>query len=190
MSFSTFNTFSSSLSKNGIIPISFLSSIFIPTSTQFSSTNTIISGNTNPKKNGNYFTSSSSDQGGQWNSYNAFNGTTTDFGWISGSSAYSSSSGVQLKNISTTADGSAFLGEFVQIQLPSAIKPVSYDIVGRLGSPKSDLRTWYVVGSNDNSTWKLLDTQTESAQTNYRIIVQSIFPGNDYAGLSFKLSGV
>ena len=62
---------------------------------------------------------------------------------------------------STTASGSTYYGEWIQIQLPSAIYLSSYTV--SYPSPTRSTNLWYLVGSTDGTTWTLLDTQTQSS---------------------------
>ena len=77
--------------------------------------------------------------------------------WSIATGTYTSGSGAYTGSISTTISGSAYLGEWVQIKLPVGIFLTSYEIF-KLNdrSPK----TFKLAGSNDGTTWTIVDTQT------------------------------
>lgn len=77
--------------------------------------------------------------------------------WSIATGTYTSGSGAYTGSVSTTISGSAYLGEWIQIKLPVGLFLTSYEIF-RLNarSPK----TFKLAGSNDGTTWTLVDTQT------------------------------
>jgi hypothetical protein len=202
-----------------------LATYFTPTSAPFTSASLTIAGDTNTKKNGLYIVSSSSIYGSGFNAFNSFNGLITDIAWLSVSGSYinnaaSASSGTAYSSgaFSTTISGTAYIGEWLQIQLPSAITLASYNLLGRLnpGDPgKTSPKIWYIAGSNDGSTWTMIDSQSVSSSfwttylnsktaknltvssglsySYYRIVVNAIFDSNSqfiYAGINqFNLIG-
>jgi hypothetical protein len=104
---------------------------------------------------------------------------------------------------STTVSGSTVYGEWIQIQMPTAVYPYSYTITPptqalQLGFPYQ----WTLAGSNDGSTWTSVDTQnsintwvsltpktfTSASSTTaylyYRLIIQAV---NSYSTQTSQL---
>ena len=128
---------------------------------------------------GSYVASSSSSSGYQgWLAWSVFDNNPTSF-WENqitntGIKQYSGVGVTGVSNtyntstvigpFSTTISGTAYSGEWVQIQLPVGIVLNSYSMYGRSGwgnAPNSRMPyTWYIGGSNDGSTWSLVDSQT------------------------------
>lgn len=130
---------------------------------------------------GSYTASSSSASGFQgWQAWAAFDNNTVSF-WenqitntgvtnkqwsgigVNGvSNTYNTSTVVG--PFSTTISGTAYSGEWIQIQFPVGIVLYSYSMYGRYGwsnAPNTRMPyTWYIGGSNDGSTWTLVDSQT------------------------------
>jgi Concanavalin A-like lectin/glucanases superfamily/Glycine rich protein len=152
--------------------------------------------------NGTYLTNTSSLNGG-WPPYMAFDYTITadgTSGWATSTTYYSQTS--YSGSVSTTVSGTAYSGEWLQIQTPSAFILNYYSLQGAstYSNGYSQMPyTWIIAGSTDGTTWSLIDTETAqlfttSGQTNtyytssnqslynyYRIIVQRIQnTGADY----------
>jgi hypothetical protein len=124
---------------------------------------------------GNYVASSSSSSGYQgWLAWAVFDNNPASF-WEnqitnSGIKQYSGVGVTGVSNtyntstvvgpFSTTISGTAYSGEWVQIQLPVGIVLSSYSMYGRYGGSYRLPYTWYIGGSNDGSTWSLVDSQT------------------------------
>jgi hypothetical protein len=84
---------------------------------------------------------------------------TSTFGWVSASGTYNSTSGVYLGNVTTTVSGTAFAGEWIQIQMPTAIMVAFFKLINNAefqGGP----RLWVLAGSNDGSTWSTVKRQS------------------------------
>jgi hypothetical protein len=76
-------------------------------------------------------------------------------------STYNSTTGAYIGGVSTTVSGVSYSGEWLQIQLPRAIKLFNYVISCRPSYVSSQSpNTWVIAGSNDGATWTLLDTET------------------------------
>lgn len=76
-------------------------------------------------------------------------------------SLYNSTTGAYIGAVSTTVSGISYSGEWVQIQLPRAIRLFNYVLSCRPSYVSSQSpNTWIVAGSNDGTTWTLLDTET------------------------------
>jgi len=72
---------------------------------------------------------------------------------------------------STPIGSSTYYGEWLQIQLPTAIVLTSYSMYGRVGYAGTNSRmpyTWLIAGSNDSgATWTLVDTQTAKSSSTW-----------------------
>jgi hypothetical protein len=174
-----------------------------PPSTLFTSNTLDISGQTPSFLNGTYTASCSSYSDANWYPWNAFNGSSIYSGWGT-SSTYSKTTGIYSGATSTTVSGSSTLGEWLQLKIPNAKTMSSYNIYKDLTFACSVLQ-WKVVGSNDNSTWTLIDSQnftstptywsgktsaTFTVSTDsyvyYRLICQASAPGGQYNYLIIK----
>jgi hypothetical protein len=104
---------------------------------------------------------------------------------------WNGSTGVYTGSTSTTVSGTAYTGGWVQLQLPYAIYPTGY----RRRMTLSRNETSHVfAGSNDGSTWTLLNSDTDLVYTNersikinitssysyFRLIARTINPANTY----------
>jgi hypothetical protein len=101
--------------------------------------------------------SASSTAGGDTAPYNAFNNDTSEGSrWIAAGAqnVQYNNSGTYVGSTSTTIGNSvgAKLGEWLQIQssVPMAMKDFKF---GTMSVPQRNVKTFYIVGSNDNSTW-------------------------------------
>jgi hypothetical protein len=105
---------------------------------------------------GNYTASASSIAYGGF-AFNAFNSTIdgSDF-WHTLDGVYDGSGNA---TASATTPGFAN-GSWVQIQFPSAVTLYNYSIVTRSGWNNRTPYNFYVVGSNNGSTWTLVDNRT------------------------------
>jgi hypothetical protein len=107
-----------------------------------------------------YLASSSSIYSSSFADWNGFDNNTTTY-FVS-ASVYNITTGVYNGTKSTTINSiGTYLGEWLQIQLPSAINIVSYTI--NTNSPNAAQRspsTYYLLYSNDGLTWNIADTQT------------------------------
>jgi Concanavalin A-like lectin/glucanases superfamily len=99
-----------------------------------------------------------------WKVFNMTSGPSTDTGnFFATGNAYNTTTGAYTGAVSTTISGSAYTGEWLQIQLPYKLKLTRYVI-----SPRQDStfylwqspNTWKLAGSYDGTTWYIVDTQT------------------------------
>jgi hypothetical protein len=103
---------------------------------------------------GTYTSNSSSGSGASTRSWRAFDGV------IGGSGSRWVSDAIYVANtpysggVSTTAGGTVFPGEWLQLQLPQAIVLSSYSIYPQNTNYPA---TWNVFASNDGSTWTVID---------------------------------
>ena len=141
--------------------------------------------------NGIYTSSGSTEQA---SSYFAFDKTISGNRWISAINNYNNTSGLYSGSTSTTVSGTAYSGEWLQIQMPVTMRLTNYSISDSTNTGGSILATptnWIIAGSNNGSLWTYIDrqynqifnasSQTLTFNTNitqsfmyYRIIVLSI----------------
>lgn len=109
---------------------------------------------------------------------------TTSGGYIGSTGAYAGST-------STTVSGTAYTGEWVQLFLPYAIYPTGYR---RRETVNRNETSHVFAGSNDGTTWTLLNSDTDLAYTTertikinitssysyFRLIARTINPANQY----------
>jgi hypothetical protein len=128
-------------------------------SVALSSTSTAVSAES--YGNGLYIASASSNHSStNFSPFRAFDKLSGENVWHSSNdNKYNTTTGAYTGATSTTIDGSAYAGEWLQIQLPSPITLKSYTLRQRQGYNQL-AKTWKLVGSNDGSTWRILDTQT------------------------------
>ena len=120
---------------------------------------------TGPAQRGYVATASSEFSNGDYPPYNAFNnvftGSDPTHTWNSKASAYHTSSDGQYNgsdNFSTTISGTAYAGEWIQIELPRKVVASALKL-GSYGSNSGrSPRAGAFAGSNDGSTWDLLKT--------------------------------
>ena len=123
---------------------------------------------------GYYTVSSSASLNSTETSNNAFNSsnfsTATANIWTS-SSTYNGTTGAYTGAVTTTVSGTSYLGEWLQIQLPTPIVLSYYYIYANTSTrfPKN----FIIAGSNNGSLWSLIDTETNSQvfQNNSRLFI-------------------
>lgn len=79
---------------------------------------------------------------------------------VAGTGFYSGTNGTYNGAVSTTISGSNVLGEWLQIELPHPIRLTRYSLLSRIGIPAQSAQTWKIAGSNDNSTWTEVDSES------------------------------
>ena len=108
-----------------------------------------------------------------------------------GVDGYNGSTGAFVGSTSTTVSGTAYTGAWVQLRLPYAIYPTGYT---RLMSDGRGENSHVFAGSNDGTTWALLNADTDlnytlyksnkinitSSYSYFRLIARSINPANIY----------
>jgi len=149
----------------------------------------------NDFRNGSYSCSASSILNASYDAYTALSGKNSYTScWISSSSAsngYNTSSGVYSGTVSTlnvyitSSTTSSLAGEWLQIKLPYSLTITNYTLLPRSNFPggKTAPKNWYIVGSNDGSSWYLLDTKTGIIPVNY-----STFQSYDITGQNIPYS--
>ena len=141
--------------------------VITPPSTLFTSNTLTVAGQTPSFLNGLYTMSCSSSATIPGNSnfepYLAFNGSGG--GWKSFPDTFSTT-GTYAGNKSTIVSGITVNGEWLQLQVPIFKQMSSYNIYPELTYGTSVLK-WKVVGSNDGTTWSLIDSQDFTSNPTY-----------------------
>lgn len=101
-----------------------------------------------------------------WKAFEKVNAAHTD-AWHIGGAFYSTTTGAYIGSVSTTqvydvATGTqgAVAGEWLQLQLPAAVRLFSYQLAPRVGIEQQSPYTWQVLGSVNGVTWDKLDQRT------------------------------
>jgi hypothetical protein len=103
-----------------------------------------------------YYTGSGTEQ-----PYRLFDKNNNGTWWTTSSGSYSTSTGLYTAAVySTTISGSAYAGEWIQIQLPASVTLSSYTIYNAASWTSRAPVDFKIAGSNDGTTWTLVDTQT------------------------------
>lgn len=140
---------------------------------------------TGPAQRGYVASASSQYHDGNYPHYNAFNnvftGSDPTHTWNSKASAYHTSSDGEYNgsdNFSTTISGTAYAGEWIQIELPRKVVASALKL-GSYGSNSGrSPRVGAFAGSNDGSTWDLL--KTYSGETSWtQGTLKSFAPSNN-----------
>ncbi len=149
------------------------------------SDNTTISGQA--YGNGTYATSASTfyNAGGisaPWKAFNKTTGTSAanDEGncWatsFTGGNQYNSVTGnYQAGLYSFTMSGTVYSGEWLRIQLPTSIVLTSYSVQARFTYGLQAPRSWALGGSNDGTTWTLIETRSAQVYSNNELKIFTI----------------
>ena len=106
---------------------------------------------------GTYVASASSEYAGSTNyAWKGFSKVILN-GWSPYNGLYSV--GYTASNASVDVTGSSYLGEWLQIQMPSSIVISNYAVTNGNGTGNSPTK-WWILGSRDGSSWYLIDSQT------------------------------
>ena len=173
-----------SVSNNTIKTLAIVSSKFPPG--PLTSNATVLNGNGDAS--GVYTATASSKSGMGNDAFYAFDNNINTT-WIS-STVYNATTGAYTGSVSTTADGVAYSGEWLQIQLPIGVVLNSYEVTPDQSSyANRSPRNFVILGSVDGSTWSLVNQQTsitwtQNAQTftttstlsynYYRLVAQAL----------------
>lgn len=123
-----------------------------------------ISGNTNALLNGVYTASASSNASGQdpWRAFQGYTAPST-VPWASSTASYTSGTNLYTGGVSTTVNNIAYLGEWLQVQVPNAISISSFVIAPQTPVYINRTPTRFVLaGSKDGSTWSALHIQSSN----------------------------
>jgi hypothetical protein len=106
------------------------------------------------------FSGSSRYQGDMYPAFIAFNNNLNDW-WHAESQLYNGA-GAYTGSTSTAVSGStAVLGDWLQVKMPLAVSYLmSYTIAPRIEIPSRSPKDFKVLGSNDGTTWFLLDSRS------------------------------
>jgi len=143
---------------SGIVILTYTYSTFTPTSGTFTSNTLVNYGNYDGGKNGTHIVSSSSQRSG-YSDFNAFNSfIDTDKRWSSTPGTFGGDGNrTAMTTTPSVISGVTYYAEWIQIQLPSKITLSSYGIMNV--SDYHGINEFYLGGSNDGSTFTLLDSQ-------------------------------
>ena len=110
---------------------------------------------------GTYVASASTEQyGPPWGAFDKTIGSGSSGEWQS-SSIYLTSSGVYNGTVSTVdVNGTSYLGEWLQIAMPSSITVSNYALQNRSDVNTQMCSKWWIFGSRDGTSWYLVDSRT------------------------------
>jgi hypothetical protein len=135
---------------------------FIVSPTTMTSNSLTISSNSNALLNGVFTASASSNAGGHdpWRAFQGYTAPST-VPWASSSASYTSGTNLYTGGVSTTVNNIAYLGEWLQIQVPNAVNISSFVIAPQTPVYINRTPTRFVLaGSKDGSTWSALHIQS------------------------------
>jgi len=146
--------------------------------------------------NGTYTASASSTYTSDFDVFKIFTGSTLDLGgWVSGYPTYTAGTYTFNPPVTTiaynysTSSNNTLQGEWVQIKLPYIAIITSYSLLPRGGTTNNGSfpSKWYICGSNDGSTWYLIDTQNIGLTTDYTLLQRYNVKGETTAYLYFRM---
>ncbi|KAI8995146.1 hypothetical protein BC832DRAFT_596046 [Gaertneriomyces semiglobifer] len=106
---------------------------------------------------GQYTATSSSVYSGTWTGWKVYNPYAPDNNntWFSAASVYSSTAPYSyIGSVSTTVDGTAVLGEYLQLDMQTAIALTSFYIAEPISGDSYNVKEFIIAGSSDGSSWK------------------------------------
>jgi hypothetical protein len=107
------------------------------------------------------------------------NNTDAESIYASAQPVYNTTSGVYNGSVTTTVSGTSYAGEWLQIQLPYAISLTDYTIICRANYETTQSpNTWVIAGSNDGSSWVLLDIESNISNWSSTLRRQNFKVGN------------
>lgn len=95
--------------------------------------------------------------------------------WYNDVSAYTGANGAYTGAISTTAGGTSYLGEWIQILLPNTIVLTSYRITMQSVNNADSPSRFVLLGSTNGSTWTLVDSQGQSTFVSWATVAANTF---------------
>jgi hypothetical protein len=128
-----------------------------------------------------YVASASSENTSGFYAWQAFNKNPAN-SWSSTGNLYNSSTGVYAgaaSNVTVDVTGTSYVGEWIQVQMPSSIILSNYQVQqrGDAGATTGEPKTWWVLGSRDGTNWSLVDQRSNitwnGAGSNNYMTVQS-----------------
>ena len=162
---------STSAVSNSIATLTVSYTNITPLSTLFTSNTVTLTGQTPSFLNGTYTVSANTYRDAWWQPFYAFNNngiSSTGHAWIS-STSYSNSTYLYTGGTTTTVSGTSIGGDWLQLQIPTAKTLSSYNISP--DTPASSflcsVLKWTLAGSNDGSTWSLINSQDFTSNPTY-----------------------
>lgn len=108
-------------------------------------------------------------------------GLNPEYGWLSARNKYNTSTGAYTGSISTTYNTSySITGEWAQIQIPYALKLKSFTFLPTSNWFTSLPNTFYILGSNDGTTWTNLYNVTNYPTLSSYITSATYFTDSSY----------
>ena len=106
--------------------------------------------------------------------------------WTTSGASYSPSTGLYSAGVySTTISDSAYSGEWIQIKLPVSVTLLSYTIYNASSWNNRAPVDFKIAGSNDGTTWTLVDTQTAITSWLSSTTNLTFTPGNQTTAYSY-----
>lgn len=149
--------------------------------------------NTSALSDGTYIAGNSSNAGAGEEAFRAFDKNNNSV-WTSTVSRYNKSTGAYVGAVTTTMSSVSYSGEWLQLQIPYMIILRQYTLTSHPSTYGRSPVTFYLGGSNDGSTWDLLDTETnvswsQSAQTSKTFYINTTNSYNYYRIVSNSVLG-
>jgi len=144
------------------------------------STSTTITGNMPAILNGTYISSMSSIYAVDLEAYKAFDSNASTFAHTL---VYYGDYGVYTgPNTTSVINIGSISGEWIQIQLPYSLLISGYRILPRPNASGQFQNSWYMVGSNNGTTWYVIDNRTSISVSNTNIYYNY---GNSYGNKNY-----
>ena len=154
--------------------------------TAMTSNSTVVSGQT--YGNGTYTSSwSTADFGAGTTAWNAFTHSIAG-NIITAGAVYTAGVSSPYNGATSTTDtntSTAYLGAYVQIQLPSAIQLFYYTLCGPPQAETRNASIFYVFGSNNGTTWFLVDSRSGQTWSSPQVF-NTYYPTGTSAGTAFS----
>jgi len=185
--FDKFNTHTNPVVPRGVNYFNPRDIVFYKKTGYYININKMTANTTNILGLGSVVASVSSELSSDWTGWKAFNGVIGDEGWHSGSPYdYNSSTGVY----QGSRELAGYSGEWLKIQFPIPLF-LNYSVLyARTGLGNRLVKTGYLLASNDNTNWSVIQYINRTSQTSsfvlldkyvqrpfkyYAIVVSSIF---------------
>jgi alpha-tubulin suppressor-like RCC1 family protein len=110
---------------------------------------------------GEYVVSASSEYSANEGAWRVGDGDTLGTMWTSSTNTLYNASGAYVGTVSTTAsNGTIYRGEWVQYRFPKPVLLTKYILGGWTNAPQRAPENFVILGSNDGTTWSLVDQRT------------------------------
>lgn len=171
------STFFTSLGPSASFPVAAMTSAAVQSGNQF--TQTLI-GSTYTTNCSSFYPSGIEQP---WRMFDKNNNGTW---WTTSSGSYSIITGLYTAGVySTTISGSPYAGEWIQIKLPSPIVLYSYTLYNASSWNSRAPVDFKIAGSNDGTTWTIVDTQTGITSWTSSTTSLTFTPSNPTSGYSY-----